>query len=131
MLAHMRHHCSWASFSRLQLINTFKPFTRIVQQKSHLCDESKNRPNLHNTAINKPKKNPNISPNVETRYDVFTDDSATIILDVEEEREKMFNKNESATNKDGKWSIPGHISKERKRFDIELILTNINSMVFV
>lgn len=35
----------------------------------------------------------NIAPNISTRYERFTDDKATIILDMEEEREKLLDGN--------------------------------------
>lgn len=112
MLAHLKQHCTWLSLSRLQLINKSKTLHRIIQQKSHFCDESKNRPNLNDSALKETTKKPIISPNVETKYNLFTDDS-TIILDIEEEREKLYNQTEAEPHRDGKWIIPKHISRER------------------
>lgn len=54
---------------------------------------------------------------MESRYDLFTDDNTTIILDIEEERERLQNQTEPEPNQDGKWRIPKHLSRERKRFD--------------
>lgn len=116
MLTHLRHRCTWSSLSRLQLINNSKILSRTIQQTSHFCDESKNRPKLNNTAPKKTEKEPILSPNVGSKYDLFTDDSKTIILDVEEEREKLRSQTEPEPNRDGKWIIPMHISRERKRF---------------
>lgn len=116
MLAHLKHHCTWSSITRLQLINKFITFPRIIQQKSHFCDESKNRPNPNDSELKETEQNPIISANMESRYDLFTDDSTTIILDIEEEREKLHSQPESEPNQDGKWIIPKNISRERKRY---------------
>lgn len=35
------------------------------------------------------KDSPEIAPNIATKYDLFTDDKATIVLDMEEERERI------------------------------------------
>lgn len=114
MLAHLKLHCTLSSLYRLQLINKSKTIPRIIQQKSHFCDDSMNRPNLNDSAPKETKKKQIISPNVATRYDLFTDDSTTIILDIEEEREKLHSQTEPEPSRDGKWTIPQHISRERK-----------------
>lgn len=114
MLAHLNLYCTLSSLSRLQLINKSRTIPRIIQQKSHFCDESKNRPNLNDSTPQETKKEQIISPNVATRYDLFTDDRTTIILDIEEEREKLHSQTEPELNRDGKWTIPQHISRERK-----------------
>lgn len=62
----------------------------------------------------KNKDTTDIAPNISTKYDVFTDEKATIILDMEEERDKMLAGELDIEEIDDTPSIYAGLNTERK-----------------
>lgn len=62
--------------------------TKMCHQQS-LCfsDSSKNS----SEKLHQKTNNSKLTPNVETKYEAFTEDNTAIVLDIEEERDRMLN----------------------------------------
>lgn len=68
----------------------------------------------------------NIAPNISTRYERFTDEKATIILDMEEEREKLLDGNSLGIEEvdDSASNIFEGLNTERKVMELIFLKQN-------
>lgn len=74
-------------FSQRFLIDS-RPILRIAQRKFHCnaifyCDKNSNNKSNDTDAIK------HVAPNIANKYEAFSEKNTTVILDMEEEREKM------------------------------------------
>lgn len=116
MLSLSKNIKTWMPFRRMKFgenINNHCPILD-AQPFFRFCDNSKDRSTSNNIDALSSQKNIKLTPNVQTKYEAFTDENATVILDIEEERDKILNEAQPKSANQEKLNISRGLKLERK-----------------